>query len=470
MRRPHPRADVTVTPEGWLHRGDCFVRGDGVQLAVFGAIPGERARVRLVGHKQHQDIGKFIAPAGPPHPERVTPPCDRFAPCGRCPLMHITPAAQARVQRLLVDEALAEFGVDARCEPVRGSDRGDVLHQLGLVAGFSDRKSMRIGVRGHDGRDVTAIPECLVVTPGIRELMSAAAFHLRELEVWPWDGRSGTLRALLLRQSPADGALQLTLVTARANHVLGELANRLASQLSLLSGVVVHINEERPDGFHRDEEGGVGLSVVYGNVLLDLVEEDVRLRLSPADPFPVHPAMTRLVHDDVLAMLAPQQGDAVVELSPGNGMLTMRAARRSGWALGVGEAEVPSRHARDNASANSVAAEFLAGTVEDALAAAAPRLHGRRPLAIARAGTRGLSSAAIQNLLASSPRRVVLLSSNPKAIARNAAALVAGGLVAERVVAWDVAPNTPFVEIGVLLTSPDRSPPVARAPRRRTVR
>jgi hypothetical protein len=76
------RREATVTPEGWLSRGEAYVPGDGVQLAVFGGIPGERARVRFLargtdvgaGGQVRRVAARWIAPGGPTSPQRVTRP------------------------------------------------------------------------------------------------------------------------------------------------------------------------------------------------------------------------------------------------------------------------------------------------------------------------------------------------------------------------------------------------------------
>lgn len=462
--------DVTVTPEGWLARGAAFVRGDGVMLTVFGGIPGERARVRIMGAHGRQEHARFLRPAGAPHPERVEPPCDRYVPCGRCPLMHLTPNGQDRTRIWLAAEALREVNVAVPIDPVVHVGGAETLHSLSLITGYSDERRSRLGVRGQDGRDVVPIPECTITTPTLRELMKVAAHLMRELEIWPFDGHKGTLRAITARQSPVDGNVLVTLVAARQNPVLAEYALRMASALPAISGVIIHRNEEKGDAFAVDEEGGIGISVLYGNATLTLPIGELRLKSGASDPWPEHPAMRERIVTSVVDLLNPSPGDAVVELDAGDGAATMLAAKRTGWALGLIPAEAVARRARENAVANGVTAEFTSGPLDEAWESARPRLAGRRPLVLASASTRGFSDAFLQSLGDVSPRRVVLTGSNPKSFARNLRQLAELGMPPRRVIPFDQAPNTPFAQLVAVCEHMDQTAPEKRAPRRKLVR
>lgn len=462
--------DPVVTPEGWLHRGAAFVRGDGVQLAVFGGIPGERARVKLVGSHGNQDHAKWLSAAGKPHPDRVSPSCDRYVPCGRCPLMHLTDAGQDRMRLELVNEALAEVGLTARVSAVVHDGAADTVHTLELRTGFSDQKHARIGVRAQDGRDIVPIPGCVVVTPSLREVMKVAAHHMRDLEIWPYDGRKGTLRAIYARESAVDGTVLVLLVVARPSPILSEYAQRLASAHPPIRGVVMHLNDLPDTLIDRDDDGDIGISVLYGSAFLPLAVGDLRLKLSASDSYPPHPRMRARIAADVVAALGVAEGDAVLELGAEEGAITMVAAATSGWALGVVEGEGVARRARENAAANGVAAEFVSGAPLDALEAVRDRVEGRRPLLVATAGTRGLLPGVMDAIVALNPRKIALRGANPRSLAKNLAALTGRGFTLAGVSAYDVAPNTPFVELVATLVSTDTTAPTRRAPRRKTLR
>lgn len=462
--------DPVVTPEGWLHRGDCYVRGDGVQLAIFGAIPGERARIRFVGGTGRQERARWLGPAGRPHADRVSPPCDRFAPCGRCPIMHIRPVAQDVMRRQMVEHAFGEAGLPPRCEaPIRGGDT-DVLHTLSLVTGYSDQRHPRLGVAGHDGREVVPIPGCLVTTPSLREVMKVVAHHTRELEIWPFDGRQGTLRAVMAREAP-DGEVSVLFVAARPNNHLGDLAERIASAHAPISGVLMHRNDASGPPLVVGEDGALGVSLLYGKPTLTLPVGTLRLKVGWTTPFPNHVALHDRLQTDIVALLAPEAGDAAVDIGPGDGALAMLLAQAGGWALGIVPHEAQALFARDNAAANGVRAEFAAGDIIPyVLEDTADRLKGRRPLFVVDVGTRGLKDDALAAIAGFAPRRIVLRGTNPRSLARNTAAFVARGWELKRVLTYDVAPHTPFVEIVAVLHSADPTAPERRAPRRRTVR
>ncbi len=468
--------EFVVVPEGWLSRGEAFVRGEGAQLAVFGGIPGERARVRLVERSGHQHRARWVKAVGPPSPDRVEPVCDRYWACGRCPFMHLSEVGQDRARITLLRDAFADAKLALpEGRGVDGVVRVKDLTQTGieLFAGWSDDRHLRIGVPARDGRRLVAIPTCALASETLRTMMTAAAHHARALEVWPWEGGRGSLRGYFARQSATTGETLVTFVFARSSPFAKGLAEAVASQQAEVVGAFAHWNDQPgPLLAASPLTGDPEASLVYGRATIEEEVDGLRIRLGALDPFPLHPRAGVRLWTELVAALAPEKGDAVVDVGAGAGAgaRTLLLARKSGWALGIDPREGVIRRARENAASNGIGADFVAGPFAESLIDAHPRLHGRRPLAVVEAGPKGLDGQALDALLAVDPRRVALLSTNPRSLAKDAARLAARGLRLTRVLPVDTHPYTPFGDTIALLESPDTTPPTLRAPRRRTVR
>ncbi|MFZ5479000.1 MAG: class I SAM-dependent RNA methyltransferase [Myxococcota bacterium] len=454
-----PSNEVVVTPEGWLSRGEAFVRGEGKQLAVYGGIPGEAVRVRVLDRTGPVHRARAIAPVGKPHPDRVVPACERWNLCGHCPLMHLSAEGQRRAQHALISHAFEGFAVD----PVVAGEHVDVLHAVDLVAGWSDERRPRLGIVGREGK-VVPIPECPVVHPDLRALMNVAAHHMIELELHPWDGHRGSVRALHARRTRA-GEVVVTLIMGRAGHFTGQWAQAIAGGLAAVVGVAAHFNDA-PGWDHvvRDESGAIPASPLTGRVFVEDTIAGLRIRIGPLDPFPAVPAMAERAVEALVEMLAPAAGDAVLDVGTGLGIRALALARAGGWALGVDEREDLVRRARESAALSGVTAEFATGELPVA------RLAGLRPLVVADVGRKGLGGDVLDAIAGLAPRRVALVGQNPMALAQDARSLTKRGLRLRRVAPFDVAPHTMFVESVALLASEDDSPPARRAPRRKTLR
>ena len=95
--------EMIVTPDTWLQRGEAAVtEGRRVPLIVFGGIVGEAANVKVVykGQNQHQALFDHT---DTPSDLRMQIPCDRYEPCGGCPLMHVAPEGQTEIVTFLLD-------------------------------------------------------------------------------------------------------------------------------------------------------------------------------------------------------------------------------------------------------------------------------------------------------------------------------------------------------------------------------
>jgi 23S rRNA (uracil1939-C5)-methyltransferase len=458
--------ELVVTPEGWLSRGDAFVRGDGRQLAIFGAIPGEPARIRLQHDGGHQVRARFIGPAREKHPLRTLPPCERWATCGRCSLMHLTHEGQRAMRLSLWTQAFA--GWSGTVEEHGNAGAADVLHTLTLLAGRSEHNRPRLGLRANVG-GLVAVPDCPVTTPELRLFMTAAAHHMLEQDLRPADDRGGLFRGIVVRQALATDEQIATLVFTRAAPFARGYADALVQARTRLVGVGVHWNEG--DSLLDPQ---MLVTPTLGRPWFHDVVDGLTLKVGALDPW-YATAAARDADVAAVGLLDPHEGDAVLDVGCGVGVRTLLLARRSGWALGVDLLPARIERARENAAATRIPAEFSHGDALDttlpvALGDVAPRLAGRRPLVVLHTGTLGLDPAVGAAVLALAPRRVLLLGGNPRALANDARALAEAGYRLARVVTHDVDPHTPFSQGAALLVSRDASTPELRAPRRKLVR
>ena len=444
-----------VTPEGWLSRGEAFVRGRGEQLAIFGGIPGESVKARVFGRQGHQVRARALGPAGSPHPSRVKPPCEKWGPCGGCPWMHLHPAGQGQAHDALWAQAFVEAEVEVELGPLHRF--GGELSEVRVGYGVSDRGSPRVGVTAREGTGLVAIPDCLKLSPLVRSFMGAAAATLRTAQVPP-DGP-----ILGLRAREVAGELLVTVQVQRFNPAVAAWAPTLASTLQELRGVVAEFPVE-------EDRMGLGFQKLYGHDTLEWTAAGMRFRFGTEEHIPRHLPAFEAMLLAAPRLLEVSQGDAVLELGAHIGARTAVFAREAGWAYGVETDDRARARAIDNASRNGVAAEFGAFSWPESIEDVTPRLAGRRPLVWIDTGRKELGARVVDAVVALNPRRVALAGSNPNALAREAGRWLAKGWRWSGMERWEVDPNAPYAEAVVVLESADPSLPERRAPRRRAVR
>lgn len=471
-----PARDIRITPQTWSPRGESVVQGNRKELILWGAIPGEEAFAHLYHEGEHQDRARFIRPAGAPHPLRREPPCDRYNVCGGCPLMHLNAEGQVRAKLYMVKAALAEHGLEAHAPTtmVASPDGDEAFRHVAKVAvGVSDLGHLRVGAFGRDSHHVVPIPSCNVVTPAIREVMKVIAHHVIDLQIYPYEPalERGLLRHVVIRQSRSTGEILITMVAARKLPLLWELAERLAGNLSQVVGVHLHVNDDPGNAiFIRDADGVTETIPMRGK---DAIEESLgglRLRVGPADFYQTNPSMAERLVADVVQSFAEDPGRPAVDLYCGVGGITLALARSQGWAFGVEGVESAVDRARENATLNKLSAEFAAGDVGEILPDLARRLAGTGPVVCVDPARRGLEPEVAAAIRALEPARLVYVSCNPRALARDLAELVGAGWRVDGIQAYDMFPQTSHTELLARLSPP--APPAAdrRPPRRKVVR
>lgn len=150
--------------------GDALARmPDGRVLFAAGALPGEVVRVRL--DQSRKDYAKgSVAEVLTPSPSRVRPPCPEVARgCGGCGWQHAAPAAQLEMKAGIVRDALRRT---ARL-PEAGVRVGGAVSPQGYRTSLrlAVRDDGRVGFRSAGSHRVVAVDGCMVAHPTLSAML-----------------------------------------------------------------------------------------------------------------------------------------------------------------------------------------------------------------------------------------------------------------------------------------------------------
>ena len=355
---------------------------DGRVVLVDGALPGERVRITV--RSERKDLVRAdVEDVLDASPDRVPPPCShRRAGCGGCPWQHVAPAAQPRYKRELIEDALRRIA-HITDAPLRPTVTLPVDGYRTTVRALV--VDGRPAFRRQHAHDAVPIEHCLVSHPLVDEILR--------------QGNFGRAREITVRVGAATGERLVLPDPERA---------RIDVPEDVRVGSRAHITE-----------------VVGGRTF----------RISARSFFQTRPdgaaALAALVRDAV------GPGRSVADLYAGVGLFgaSLDAPRRL---FSVERSGPATRDARHNLA--GVDARIVRADVE----------HFRPPepveVVIADPARAGLGKAGVPIVVSCQPERVVLVSCDAAALARDIALLDRAGFSLASITPVDLFGHTPHVE------------------------
>lgn len=396
MEHEPENTPAELVMEKLVYGGDALARWEGkVVLAPF-LLPGERARVAIAEGKQGLWRGKPVEILEPAE-GRVEPGCPHFAACGGCHYQHASYALELEWKRRILTETLerAKLAPPERVRVISGPEWG----YRNRVQLHLDRA--RIGYPHPGTRRLRAIESCPVASPRLNEAIAALRGMLHEPRF------------------------------PRFLETVELFSNETDVQVNVLA------SGRRPARWFFDWMAERVPGYVDGP--LDYPAAGVSYRVSHQAFFQVN---RFLVAPLVEAALEGAEGESALDLYAGVGLFTLPLARRfrrvaaveSGGAA-VRDLIENTRRAGVDAGAFTLTAEaFLEGldTAPDFVLADPPRS--------------GLGKRVVKRLLAMRPRRLTVVSCDPSTLARDLAALTAGGYRLDSLDMADLFPRTYHIE------------------------
>lgn len=372
--------------------GETVAQRDGLRVSVFGGIPGEEVLVEVVRQRGDR-IEARVVEVTTPSPHRVDAPCPYYGACTGCQWQHISYEHQLDLKRRAVQEALAEAGgiSDAPVAPVVPAPE-----PLGYRnhARFTVGPGGILGFVNRQSRRFVPVDQCLLMHPWINRALSQI------------QGLCGETTQLSLRYGINTGQWLL------------QPALRSA-QMPLESGQKHY--EEALDGrrFRISAPSFFQVNTVQAERMVELVRE--RLALTGREM-----VVDAYAGVGTFAVLLAPFADRVVAIED-----SAAAVEDAGVNIN-GLANVELARARTEDMLGSFA------QVPDAVVLDPPRV--------------GCHIAALHALLRRPPGRMVYVSCDPEALARDLKVLLRGPLVLEEVLPIDLFPQTHHIECIATLT------------------
>lgn len=379
------------------------------------ALPGERVRARVVDERKRWARAELVEVVDP-SPDRVQPPCPYAGPwpaaggdaCGGCALQHARPEAQLTLKRRILVEQLQHLGGLADppvTEPVPTGPTGYRSRARFQVTGDGE-----LGFAAPGSHRVRPVDRCLLLTDAAQALRDAAG------DAWP-----GCESVSVHAGSSGGGLLVRPGAGAMPPLPAGEVPVAIVDR-----GPAVPL---RGDPTAVEEVDGLAL------------------RVSPGSFFQAGPQAAAALVAEVRRAAGALSGRRVADLYGGVGLLAAALDRDGAEVTLVESDETAADDARANLAGTTAA--VVRGDVEAWLAGS----PGPAPDVVVLDPPRaGAGEPVCRALTAWGTPRVVYVSCDPAALARDTATLRAGGLELAQATPVDCFPHTATVESVAVFT------------------
>ena len=375
--------------------GDTIAQLDGEPVNVFGGIPGERVVAQILRYRRRRvdKISGIVTEVLEPSPHRVVPPCPYFGPCTGCQWQHIDYGHQLDLKRQAVVDRLAEYDA-LKATMVSRTLPAEETFAYRNHARFTVRHNGKLGFVNRITRRFVEIDRCMLMVPWINETLSELQDECGE-----------------------------------------------TSQLSMRYGVNTGDWLIQPHLQNRAIEKFTGQPHYFEELL------GHRFRIGSPSFFQVNTRQAGRLNVLVRDRLRLTGQETVVDAYAGVGVFAVAVAPDSRRVIAIEESQA----AVKDAAVNTVGIdnlEYVEGKTEEVLSTL-----GEVPDAVILDPPRvGCHPDTLSTLVELAPPRVVYVSCDPEALARDLAVLVDGGYEVESIEPIDMFPHTHHVECVATLT------------------
>lgn len=480
--------ELVIDIIGMNHDGEGVGRAEGYTLFVQGALPGEKARVKVLKTKKQYGYAKLLDVVQA-SPDRVAAPCPIYDKCGGCQLQHLSYEAQLVWKRQHVVDALERIGKlrvagststaaalrlavgEGDGVPTAGASAagiavpefshtalkpGIIVHPtLGMDEPWRYRNKAQVpvgvtdgalvgGFYAHGSHRIVDMETCLIQHESNDEVVSRVKLIARRLGITAYNEEigQGLLRHVVVKAGFCTGEMMLVLVTNgdKIPHE-DEWIEAIRKELPAVVSICQNVNTRQTNVIFGDVT-----RVLWGrDVIYDYIG-NVKFAISARSFFQVNPLQTEVLYNQTVKYAGLTGHETVIDAYCGIGTISLFLAQHAKRVYGVEIVKEAIEDARINAELNGMNhVTFEVGASEDVIPSW--KEQGiEADVIVVDPPRKGCDSRLLDTILEMKPKRVVYVSCNPATLARDLRILEDGGYRAVEVQPVDMFPHTVHVE------------------------
>lgn len=395
------RGGMQLRTTAFAKGGEAIAREEsGRVVFVSGGLPDETLEVEITEEKKEFARARVLEVVEA-SPDRVVPPCPYVeAGCGGCDLQHASADGQLRLKQGIVLDVLARIGhlTPEQIPPIDVVALAPLGYRTTVHGVITDG---RFAFQRRGTNEPVPVDSCLVLHPLLDELVRDGRFGTAHAVTLRCGARTGERLALFEPRVPRKGHLPDDVVVAGAAEIKAGMRGAVPSYREVVAGHTFRISAT---SFFQVRAGGA-----------EALVEAVRAAAGPID------ASTRFV-----------------DLYGGVGLFAATVGAASEMLTLVEQNAGAVRDARANLAGRP--ARLVTGAVEG-------WTPERADVVVADPARSGLGRKGVDVIARTRAPRVVLVSCDPAAFARDAALLVGKGYGIDSISIVDLFPQTSHVEV-----------------------
>jgi len=355
--------------------------------------------------------------------------CKHFTICGGCSYLDVPYKEQLKGKEERLKEILEmDIKVNPAPNPLRYRNRMDLVFAFGK-AGMRKKGTYK---------DAFNLEECYLISEKAQKLFLLAKDVCRKHEISDYNylKHRGYLRYIVVREAQNTGQVMLIFVTATQDPLIEKVIKDL--EKSDVHSLVWSVNETRSD-------------TSFGEVKKTWKSETITERLGNLS-FEIGPnsffQSNSKVAEKVYSELKEFVEGKTLDLFCGVGGIALFVADKTSGIVGVDSVEESIQFANKNAKTNKIKAKFIQNDAKRFLIECNERNESFDTV-ICDPPRDGLNPKTIKHLKKLSPKRIIMVSCNPKTLAQNLSSLDNYKIIHKK--GFDMFPQTPHVEVLVVL-------------------
>lgn len=423
--------ELTIT--GISHQGYGIGRVEQLVVFVPEAMLGESVLAEIVAYKKKMATAKLIEVLVP-SVQRITPQCVQSQKCGGCELQHCTYEYQLKAKRQIVQDAMTRLGrMDITVESVLGIEYPWRYRNKGIFHADYSNGRVQLGFYEQGSHSFVPASQCLLFSECVNHLV-----HYLE-EIIQNSGKANYIKKIMIRESRYNGALMVVFVTEDTAWRLPEIVKFVADYPNVVS--VYHNHNSNPKLML-----GKRFQLLYGEETIEDTIGQFHFQISPQSFFQVNNQQAEVLYAKALEFSDLTGTEQVADVYCGIGTISLYLAQHAAHVIGIESVTQAIQDAKENAKNNKIEnCTFVAAKAEEWLPKWVKK-GNHLDVAIIDPPRKGCETPALDALITSEAKKIVYVSCNPSALARDVKYLCDNGYQLEKVQPVDLFSQSWHIE------------------------